>query len=630
MPPGAVCTQIIECLNIFVLYIIWTTVPGCVASILSEHNNRMPCFSFYNDFKAFIFFCFSEDVRNSLNVLDQVLSEFDDLDDDNFVDDQFPMNNTPDVVQQYGSPKIDNALSKQSLPNKVSNIFGNKQKKSSKSVNRNECKSVDQIEFDGPTLPRDSTRNVGGKMSQAPPMIDRSKKPKHPPPVLPKKVGGLKLTSLSTPSEENNENINRFYSLRGVTNSSENSGSVKSSGSNMDDDGTVKSTGSKKSHGSLGTNSSGTHDYQEINSDICEAIQKNHERRMEEEKHLLHQQQQLKHQQQHKLFLKHQQQKRVLEENLQNVQKNRGRSLDPKRPNSARDDRNFNRGRSSAPLNRRDRSGGRYTNGPYQRPERRSRSSERLHQDARLSRQQQYFLREQELRDHQIRESIMMTQSFNQDHDSRYLVDLNIHDSRVMMRTNGIHPSLLDPRLGTDPRLIESHLVDPRMLDPRYDHADGIIYPIPDALQFPHLINYPEHHLSNIPPILPPEEFSPGYHMYPYDIPFIPDHGPVLTPEEIHILQSEGRLIDPSLFNSQHFLNYPHHYPLDYPALDYQHHLLQGGYPLPPHEYNRYPSIDGIVPLPAPPESLLIGARGGEFSPPSPEEAKHTIEKIVR
>ena len=567
------------------------------------------------------------------------------------MEDQFHTSTTAAQQQKISVKNDDIRKRKTGSSDEDCNRFNNgnsKQigKSKSKLNKTNSNKRDDDIHFNGPTM-----RNG----PPPPPMIDRTKKPKPSPPALPKKLGGQKLATLSS-SQETEQEPFKFNSTNGTSTSSQssrNNGSGRSSSERDDGEGTVKSSSSKKSQGSLGTNSSGTHDYQEINSDICEAIHRNHENRLEQEKHIQQQQQkQFIHQQQHqqhKLFLKHQQQKRLLQENLHNAQKTRGRSMDPKRKsaqNGSREGRSSGRGRSNGPGDRRDRSVGRIGSESTQnlRTERRSKSSEQLHQETRLSRQQQYILREQELRENQLRESIMMTQGYNPDQDPMYLIDPALHDPRIMIGPNGIHPSLLDPRLVSDPRLIESHhMMDPRMVDPRYDHPDGgMMYPLPDVLQFPHLMNYPEHpimHQNNMPPILPPEEFNPAYHMYPYDIPYLPEHGPALTPEEIHILHSQGRIPEGNFINSHQYMDYPQgfstmQYPIDYRAMDYRQQILHnGGYPLPPHEFHGYSGMEGMVPIPPPlpphPQHLLMGS-GADFSPPSAEEAKLTIERMVK
>ena len=483
-----------------------------------------------------------------MNVLDQVLSEFDDNDSDveSFLEDKF-------IVSSPENDKREQEESKLQLNN--NNQIDN--------VNRKAFKDKEESLIPAP-------------------QIDRTKKPRDVPPALPKKVGNnLGHQFLSADTEKTITN-NRHS----VTNESFGSkASVEKLGSDGSE--TVKSNTSSQSKDSLGSTSSGTHDYQEINSDLCEAIKESHSKQLQIEK-----EEEINKQRQ--AYLQHQHQKRILEENLRNAQKSRGRSLDPKRrSNDTRGTRGSSRGRSTNRSDRRDRSSGRKSNDNINK---RSKSSERLLED----RYPRSFQRNEEF-DH--------IQRGFPDGDPRIL-DPAFHDPRYTIDQQMIDPVMIDPRLVPDPRLIESHMYDPRLAGPNFDQVDTMGYPYRDQIAFPHLLNYPDHLPGNgfNGPIMPPPEFA-GYPVYPYDVPYIPDFSS-LTPEEIHYLQS----MDSALMNGGPYLEHQRMYPgMQYP-MEYM------GMGVHPRDYPMFIPYEGI-----PPSHPVMG----DFAPPSPEEAKLTIERMM-
>nr|XP_045621887.1 uncharacterized protein LOC123772658 isoform X2 [Procambarus clarkii] len=201
------------------------------------------------------------------------------------------------------------------------------------------------------------------------------------------------------------------------------------------------------------------------------------------------------------------------------------------------------------------------------------------------------------------------------------LVDPSMYDPR-MVDPRMVDPRMVDPRM-VDPRMIGPRMVDPRMVDPRLIDPRYMDEPFPhDPIRFPHLMSYPSvgqigpmaaGRLSPVsqgipvgPPFLPME--YPPYPLYPYDVGYIPDprigpDQPFLPPHQVY----PGDIPVPEYIHPD-FL--PPDYPLDYP-LDYG--------PGAPHP------------------ALMAGMWGGpghqpgdDWPPPTPEQAQKLINSVVR
>ena len=615
---------------------------------------------------------YSEDVRNSLNVLDQVLSEFDDNDNeaDPFFEDKFIIS-PEDDDSKLSNQKAVETVQQNNKENIARGVKGEVNHSIDTTVNGDRSKTPDE-KFDDP----------------GPPIIDRTKKPKETPPALPKKIGGIRTNRLSsdgiqtqhtihqnatskskndlshssdrkshqrnkdktigddtglnnhlsldcTPTLRNQNNLSANGTIESTHSSENKNGSLRSPQGDTIEDSTVKSNNSRKSQNSLGTDSSGTHDYQEINSDFCaEAIQNNHEaarKKQEEEKERQKRQRYVK-QQQHK-------QKKQLQAQQENGHHNqhhhRGRSrttadVAKKRSSTTnggpRESRKISRGRSSGPPEHRERSGGRSSNG-----QRRSRSNERILDHHHHRQDRELIMREQ------ARENLMLPYSEQQDLRT-FTNGVGVHpDPRLLVDPNMIDPAMMHPRFRHhhSRALMDSHqMLDPRLLDPRYDPQEEMVYSMQDAIHFPHLMNYPEqypqHSIVHNLGTHPSDEYPQGYPMYPYDVPYLQDPSG-LTPEEIHHLQA--RMNSSAAYFSPNYVEYPqgsfpgamhphHHYPfeysLDYPSVDYR---LQPE--LTPH-YDG--GIDQGIVSPI----VMASMAGAEYGgPPSPEEAQRTIERMM-
>ncbi|XP_071533994.1 uncharacterized protein [Panulirus ornatus] len=195
-----------------------------------------------------------------------------------------------------------------------------------------------------------------------------------------------------------------------------------------------------------------------------------------------------------------------------------------------------------------------------------------------------------------------------------YLLDQRIPVDQAMF-----DPRMVDPRI-IDPRMVDPRLIDPRLMDEPFPHPQ-------DPIRFPHLMSYPPMAqpgpmspsrmstgaMSPVPPGPPmgppflPVEY-PHYPLYPYELTYVQD--PMLGPEVPFLPPHPGYPRDlPPEYLHPEFL--PPDYPLEY-ALEY-------GPAAPSH-----PALMGGV----------WGAPGAQpredWPPPSPEEARRLIHSVVR
>lgn len=185
-----------------------------------------------------------------------------------------------------------------------------------------------------------------------------------------------------------------------------------------------------------------------------------------------------------------------------------------------------------------------------------------------------------------------------------------------------VDPAMFDPRM-VDPRIIDPRMVDPRLIDPRLMDEP---FPHPQDPRFPHLMSYPAMSqagpmspsrissgaMSPVPPGPPigppflPMEY-PHYPLYPYDLTYVQD--PMMGPDLPFLPPHPA---------------YPRDLPPEYLHPDF----LPPDYPL------EYPLEYG----PAPHHPALMGAVWGapghqpreDWPPPSPEEARRLIHSVVR
>ncbi|KAL7640475.1 UNVERIFIED_CONTAM: hypothetical protein RMT77_008750 [Armadillidium vulgare] len=196
----------------------------------------------------------------------------------------------------------------------------------------------------------------------------------------------------------------------------------------------------------------------------------------------------------------------------------------------------------------------------------------------------------------------------------------------------------IDPGL-CDPRLLEAPLLDPPLFDMRipFDGPQGH-YPIDDPMPFPHIMS---------PPVSVPGQMSipspNGMDIHPHTIPF--DYplmqGPLLSPDRL--MDYPYPLIDPH-FNPQ--LNgfdprlknmdpamFPQPmrnqmvFPMDYP-LEFPFNFMPEYPPMPLSPRERLHYEDQLRRFPLKKDSRIPS--DGGWLPPSPDEARKTIQRIVR